>query len=235
MYDDEKENRLIEKAQGGDPHAMEELLTKYQPAIKAAVRKVAPFINVEDAYQTASLRFIELVHNHDPARGHLTGRVKDEIQYALREESTLANSQFHIPARSQRRFLTFTKQAGGDVLKAAELAEAHGMARSTYFMISNVLTNSQSIDSNAEWMNMLYSDQEIIDLETNAMAHQALSCLDGDERYVVEAFYGFSEYREMSDAEIAHGLKKSKRQVRGMRQKALMKMRAQLGVIALAA
>ena len=233
MYDDKREQRLIDKAQGGDSFAMEELIKQYQPAIKAGVRKVSAFINVEDAMQTATLRFIELVHEQDHSKGHLTARVKDEIQYALREESTLNNSQFHVPARSQRRFLTFMKLAGGDVIAAADIAEENGMSRSTFFMISNVLSNTQSIDSSPEWLNMLYSDQDFVDLETNDMARRALDCLDGTEQYVIKAFYGFSEYREMTDAEIAHGLNMTKRQIRGIRQKAMLKMRAELGVVAL--
>ena len=232
MFDDEKENRLIAKAQDGNALAMEELLTKYQPAIKAAVKKVAPFINVNDAMQTASLRFIELVHEHDPEKGTLTGRIKSEIEWALREESTLANSQFHIPARSQRRFLTIMRLAGQDVLKGADIAEDHGMSRATFFMLSNVLTNSQSLDADPTWLDILYHEQEFVDLETKHMAEQALNCLSGTEQYIVKAFYGFSEYREMSDAEIAQGLNMTKRQVRNIRQAALLKMRKELLVVA---
>ena len=232
MLDETKELRLIEKAQQGNASAMEELITAYTPAIKAAVRKVAPFYNVEDAMQTATLRFIELVHSHDPEKGRLAGRVKDEITYALREESTLNNSHWHIPARSQRRFLTIMKLAKQDVLLGAEIAEKHGMARSTFLMMSNVLTNSQSMDADPTWLDILYSEQDFIDLETKAMAEQALACLDGTEQYVVRAFYGMADYREFSDAEIAQALNMTKRQVRTIRQNALMKMRRELLVLA---
>ena len=68
--------------------------------------------------------------------------------------------------------------------------------------------------------------------ETKSMAEQALNCLSGTEQYIVKAFYGFSEYREMSDAEIAGGLNMTKRQVRTIRQGALLKMRKELLVVA---
>lgn len=222
---EEREVLLVQRAQDGCEKSMLELMEAYRPAIRAQVRKVEPYYDLDDAEQEAKLAFMQMVYNHDTERGRLFQRVKAELTNALREASCLQNSHFHIPLSTQRRFRTILSRADHDPAAGVEIAQDNGMSKEVFLAIYYSLYGREELDTAGEslW------DTQIVDADSALLVEQARSVLNNEEKIVIDAAYGFVTYEPLSDYEISRGLiNKSPSTVRRIRNRALVKMRMEV-------
>lgn len=176
--DSAQESALITAAQQGDEAAKAELFEAYHPAIEAAARRfTSATFEYEDAYQEASIAFLDLVAQHDIERSPvLAGHVKQYLDYHLKAVATDSTNSFGIPGRTFRRYLKIMQEADGDLIRAATLLGEYRMSLQVFLDIYNAV-GTTSLHAAA------FED----DSEENRLAHSRVRMLgrpdEGEDAY----------------------------------------------------
>lgn len=136
------ELELIYRVREGDNVAAETLLKQYLPALKAAQRK-AIALDKSEAESATQAAFMEAVWRFDKAKhNRLAGAIKSALAQEVEHESKTKQT-FSIPSRSLSRYWNILRKADNDPRLAADIAEQHGMSRSTWLTINdNVLSTN---------------------------------------------------------------------------------------------
>ena len=228
-------------AKHGDAKAYEALLADFVPNLLALSRAFADRIGRDEAEAAALLGFCEAVEAYEPESDPdgvgvvaiLSGYVRESLA-----ASAGVTMPFSVPDRTAKRFWGILRQAGGDPLKAAALAPERGMAEDTFRSLYALMRGTSSLEawvaSEADGGESVYGwSVEAASVEDRFDVARAFDAVDETEASVVKAAYGFTDYRPMSDAEIAEeGWAGSRSKVQRVRNAALGKMRVALGVSA---
>lgn len=136
------ELELISKAKAGDNEATQILLDQYEPALRASMRKTYGTLDRDEARSAAYSALIEAVWKFDPARhNRLATIIKITLTQELEYESKTKQT-FTIPERSLSRYWNILRKADGNHNKAADIADQHGMTRSTWLSIHSSVTST---------------------------------------------------------------------------------------------
>lgn len=226
-------------AQHGDRDAYEALLADFVPNLLGLSRAFADRLGREEAESAALLGFVEAVNAYEPSSDPdgvgvvaiLSGYVREALASAAG-----VTMPFSVPERTAKRFWGILRAAEGDPVKAAQIAPDFDMASDTFRSIFVLMRGTSSLEAWVEaerhggdsfygWTVESSTVEDEFDVE------RAFRSVDTMERDVVRAAYGFTEYRPMSDEEIAsEGWAGSRSRVQRTRTRALEKMRKALGV-----
>lgn len=253
IADAEEEARLIAAARDGDEGATVRLVYAYAPVLRDAVKRytftpavwdgatIADRAERDEAQSVALLGFMEAIHAHDPAQGdRLAGIVSQYVDHAM-GEAMADVVPVRVPSRSLTRFYAILNRAGRDVEAAAALAPSFAMKRETFLAIAQAvraerLEGAALTEEGAERLDgsarSIWDDADALaEAEDRIMVEAAFGVVDGLEKDVTRAAYGFSGYRPLSDGEIAEeGWAGSRASVQRTRTRALGKMRDALGL-----
>jgi DNA-directed RNA polymerase specialized sigma subunit len=225
-------------AKRGDEAAYEALLADFVPNLRALSRAFADRIGRDEAEAAALLGFVEAVAAYDPEEDPdgvgvvaiLSGYVRESLA-----ASAGVTMPFTVPDRTAKRFWGILRQAEGDPLKAAALAPSRDMAEDTFRSLYALMRGTSSLeswaDTEAAGGDSFYGwSVEAASVEDRFDVARAFDAVDDLESSIVKAAYGFTDYRPMSDAEIAEeGWAGSRSKVQRVRAGALAKMRVALG------
>lgn len=244
----EDEIALIENAQRGDEAAYEALVAQYAPALRAATRRFRELLGEDEAQSVAFLAFAETIAAHDPERSpRLAGALRPALSRALMDAAT--PGQLAVSPRRARQYVSCMGRAGGDVAKATALALEAGMTRETFADLHRALDVTSydatvgvgrvGLRATADarvWDARRASDVSVtapprsLTEEAADLVDVALGAVDGLEEKIVRLYYGFEEYDNVPDAEVAHRLGLTRPTVQRRREGALGKMRSALGL-----
>lgn len=235
----EDEAYLIREAQAGRGGAMLELLNAYERLIRKVVREYTVLDRSarEDAKQEARLAFMELVHRFDPESGPLAWAAPNAIREAL--SAQLAGKvALTVPERTYRRYRSIMAKHDNNYAEALAAADSFGMTRETFGAVHEALHataieaagedeegNVREVVATSLWS----GDNSYADAEDRILCEIAFAAVDDLETDVCRMAYGFSEFDQVPDAEIAHRLGMTRPTVQRRRAGALKKMRDALG------
>lgn len=214
-------------AKGGDEQAFGLLARGFALLLRKQARPFAGILPADEVRTAALIGLLEAVSAVEvpEAFASVVGRyVQKSLRLAAGEVVPVP-----VPERTLARYLGVMREAGGDVEAAALLAESFHMSRETFYAVRAALS-AASLESPgaAEWVGSLAVEEWEAPEVLCAAAFEALDA--GPEVEVVEAAYGFSDYRPHSDSEIAGDLGWSRPKVQRVRSGALVKMREALCV-----
>lgn len=226
-------------AKHGDQSAYEALLADFVPNLRALSRAFSDRLGRDEAEAAALLGFCEAVEAYDPDMDPegvgvvaiLSGYVREALASAAG-----VTMPFTVPDRTAKRFWGILRQAEGDPVKAAALAPSRDMATETFQSLYALMRGTTSLEAwistEREGGDSFFGwSVEAASVEDRFDVARAFDAVGDTEATVVKAAYGFTEYRPMSDAEIAEaGLVGSRSKVQRVRTNALVKMRVALGV-----
>lgn len=198
---------LIRRAQEGDENAKAELFERYTPVIKAVAHRYrSATFDYDDAFQEASIAFLEIIENHDPERSPvLAGYVRRYLEFHLKAVATDTTNVFGIPAPTFRRYLRIMREAEGDLITAARICQKHKMTIATlldiYKVVGTVSLDGETDEEDVESDRLAHSrvtvlgrqeEQDAYDAMTDSWDVRALlDELDDESREIIRIAYGF--------------------------------------------
>lgn len=233
---EEEAAAIADVVSGGDA-GLVTLLYAYAPALRGAVGRYRATLGEDEARSVAIAALVETCHAVKPGdylAGVLVQRLTDALSTAAGETYAVS-----IPARSLKRFLGIVRRADGDFARAALIAPEHAMTRETFYAIADALSAWGSTDEHVgdedgrvePASHPLWGDADRFGtVEDALMVRAAFEAVDDLETDVVRLRYGFSDYRERSDAEVAMELGLTRPTAQRLRAGALSKMRDRLAV-----
>ncbi len=222
----EEEREAIRLAKTGDEAATVALCYAYSPTLRNAEARHRETLGAE-ARHVAVIGLLEAVHAFDLDGTHrrLAAIVWQYVTDELLEAAGSTNAVL-VPARTLKRFFGILRKADGDFASAVDLAEAHNMARETFYAVRAAL----GVDS----LDVSRADGETItgtagfaredgwagadtrplwetpaSEEDRVLVEAAFLAVDDLERDVVRVKYGFegeASDRTLSDDATVHAL-----------------------------
>lgn len=245
----EQEVALIAAAKDGDEGATLDLLYAYGPALRSAVghyrnaggsTSTTDHHAIEDLRASAVAGILEAVQAFDPERhNRLAAVVKGHLRDAV-SSAIVSPIAFSVPDRTRKRFFGILREAGGDVVKAAELAPKREMTVSTFMDVLAAVRaadlqlptggeDDTAAQSAWEAARPLWSGDNT-DAEDAVLVETAFEAVDALETDVCRLAYGFADYDPQPDAVVGERLGLSRAKTQRVRSGALAKMRSALGV-----
>lgn len=226
---------LVLAAQSGDQESTETLYHSVISALRNWSRAFSATVDYDEALAVSSLAFYEAVMDFVPGDGSsfiglLQGYVQSSLTDAGRFSGGSSGSgvQVSVPERTLKRFHAILREADYDLDKGIELARQHSMNPSTFL---DIYRASADMGSEEDDLLAVASAESVSDLvEETVLLDAAWSSVNNIETTVCERYYGFTDYREHSDAEIAEGISFTRSKVQRTRTGALDKMRMAVGL-----
>ncbi|MEO2133344.1 MULTISPECIES: hypothetical protein [unclassified Microbacterium] len=243
----EVERELIAAAKLSDERAYEALIDQYAPAIRKATQREHrrlrdSGVDIDEVRSLVLLGFVEAVATCEGER--LAGNIRPAIARTIDAELP-SPSAVTVPARTMSRFMAVLAEAGGDIQLAAELAPSMDLSVETFHSVREALRSWDSLEGLTEdgeeghghgrdldAASAILTERGYASVEAKAMCAAAFAAIAHDEKatLVVRDAYGFSDYRPLSDAEVAERRGMSRSAVQRTRTEALGTMRRELGV-----
>jgi RNA polymerase primary sigma factor len=242
----EEELSLLEDAKQGDISARNKLVEMHLPlAVNIARKYQNGRLSLQDLVQEGSLGLIRAVEEFDFAKGrkfstYATWWVRQSIIKALQEQARI----IRLPIHTIEAVMEFAKTAErmkeelGYSPGMEDIALEMGISVERAAKISESIHEIASLEApvfDSEEPDLLLRDfiedyspgpeDEAISRQMKDDVHETLSCLNLQERSVVELRFGFVEDEPLSLSEIGRRFNLSRERIRSIESKALQKLR----------
>lgn len=221
-----EEVALIEAAQAGDDDAKMRLLDQYAPVLRSTYfsflrrlpQEEQPRIAEDTAAETLKA-FFETLDEHNPKKSpRLAGRLGARLRKSLTDLSRF-DTAFDVSESSLSRFYRVLRDYDGDVdaARAAlvlDFEDRYHMSVENFNDVLAVVRDASSLtrvtedrDDDSVAMTPITDDGRMPVAEAHAWARIALDAMNGEEREVVEHYYGFRDENvdtNLSDGEVAY-------------------------------
>jgi hypothetical protein len=225
----EEERAAVAEARNGSSDALLALAVCYAPALRKAVHRFGGPLDEQEAQAIALLVLWETAVDAGTERiaRELDRRLTRAFSEALAQASTVS-----IPLRTMERYVSLLRDVDGDLGRAVEAASEGGRKIGPDSVLAIwAARRGAPVTPELEDLHRVASVwPERNSTEARALCRIALEALSDREREVIEASYGFSDYRPLEDEEIAIRHELTRGNVRQIRHRALAKMRATLGI-----
>lgn len=146
VYSVNEEQDLIKAAKNGDNEAAQMLLEAYSPALKAASRRNAIYLDANELESACQAAFVEALHTFDNSRHtRLAAVIKNKLKEELGFEKSTTEA-LTVPERTISRYSHIMNKADNDIFRALELAPKNDMSASTFLQVHNILRDSSRLE-----------------------------------------------------------------------------------------